>query len=58
MGKNRQGLKVTIKFVSDCFQGQVYIASLYVVLNIIAKRWPVIFFGYKLTCFLNIKVAY
>ena len=43
--------------MSDCFRGQAYIASLHIVLDVTAERWPVVFSGYKLTCFLDTKVA-
>ena len=41
----------------NCFQGQAYIASPHVVVDITAELWPVVFLGYELTCFLNTKVA-
>ena len=41
----------------DCFRGQAYIASPYIVLDVTAERWPVIFLGYELMCFLDTKVA-
>ena len=41
----------------DCFRGQAYIASLYIVLDVTVERWPVVFSGYELTCFLDTKVA-
>ena len=41
----------------DCFRGQAYIASPYIVLDVTAERWPVVFLGYELTCFLDTKVA-
>ena len=41
----------------DCFRGQAYIASPYIVLDVTAERWPVVFSGYELTCFLDTKVA-
>ena len=44
--------------MSDCFRGQAYIASLQIVLDVMAKHWLVIFLGYELICFLNTKVAY
>ena len=43
--------------MSDCFRGQAYIASLHIVLDVTAERWPVVFSGYELTCFLDTKVA-
>ena len=42
----------------DCFRGQAYIASPYLVLDITAEHWPVVFSGYELTCFLDTEVAY
>ena len=44
--------------MSDCFRGQVYIASPYIVLDVTVEYWPVVFLGYELACFLNTKVAY
>ena len=41
----------------NCFQGQTYVASSYIVLDVMAERWPVVFSGYELICFLDIKVA-
>ena len=41
----------------DCFRGQAYIASPYIVLDVTAERWPVVFSGYELTCFLDTEVA-
>ena len=41
----------------DCFRGQAYIASPYIVLDVTAERLPVVFLGYELMCFLDIKVA-
>ena len=43
--------------MSNCFQGHAYIASFYIGLNVMAKRWPVVFPSYKFKCFLDIKVA-
>ena len=43
--------------MADYFWGQAYNASFHVVLDVMAKWWLVIFLGYKLTYFLNIKVA-
>ena len=43
--------------MSDCFRGQAYIASLHIVLDVTAERWPVVFSGYKLTCFLDTEMA-
>ena len=43
--------------MSDCFRGQTYIASPYIVLDVTAERWPVVFSGYELTCFLDAEVA-
>ena len=43
--------------MSDCFRGQAYIASLHIVLDVTAERWPVVFSGYELTCFLDTEVA-
>ena len=57
VGRNRQGLWVIIELVLDCFEGQAYIASLYIVLNVMAKCWLVVFPGYKLTCCFDIKVV-
>ena len=42
----------------DCFRGQAYIASPYIVLDVTAERWLVVFSGYELTCFLDTEVAY
>ena len=44
--------------VLDCFQGQTYVASPYIVLDITAERWLVVFLGYELICFLDTEVAY
>ena len=44
--------------IKDCFQGQAYIISLCIVLDIMTKQRPVVFLGYELTCFLNTKVTY
>ena len=44
--------------MSDCFRGQTYIASPYIVLDVTAERLPVVFSGYELTCFLDAEVAY
>ena len=41
----------------DCFQGQAYIASPYIVLDVTAERWSVVFLSYELTCFLDTEVA-
>ena len=41
----------------DCFRGQAYIASPYIVLDITVEHWPIVFLGYELTCFLDTKVA-
>ena len=41
----------------DCFQGQAYIASLHIVLDVMAKCWLVVFPGYELMCFLDTEVA-
>ena len=43
--------------MADCFQGQTYVASPYIVLDVTAERWPVVFLGYELTYFLDTKVA-
>ena len=43
--------------MSDCFRGQTYIASPYIVVDVTAERWPVVFLGYKLTYFLDTEVA-
>ena len=43
--------------MSDCFRGQAYVASLYIVLDVTAERWPVVFSGYELTCFLDTEMA-
>ena len=41
----------------DSFWGQTYIASPYIVVDVTAERWPVVFSSYELTYFLNTKVA-
>ena len=41
----------------DYFRGQTYVASPYIVLNVTAERWEVVFLGYELTCFFDTKVA-
>ena len=41
----------------DCFRGQTYIASPYIVVDVTAERWPIVFSSYELTCFLDTKVA-
>ena len=46
-----------MELVSDCFRGQAYIVSPYIVLDIITERWPIVFSRYELTCFLDTKVA-
>lgn len=58
MGRHRQRLKVTVKLVSNGLQGQGYIASLYIILNIMAKYFPIILLGNKFFCFFDSKVAY
>ena len=42
----------------DYFQDQIYVESFYIVFNIIAKYWLVIFLGYKFSYFLDTKMAY
>ena len=39
------------------FQGQAYVASPYIVLNIMAEHWSIVFPDYELTYFLNIEVS-
>ena len=41
----------------DYFQGQTYVASLYIVFDVTAEHYPVVFLGYELTCFRDTKVA-
>ena len=48
---------VTIGLVPDCFRGQTYIASPYIVVNVTAERWPIVLSGYELTCFLDTEMA-
>ena len=43
--------------MSDCFWGQTYVASPYIILDITAECWLVEFSGYKLTYFLDTKIA-
>ena len=43
--------------MSDCFWGQAYIVSFHIVFDIMANHWLIVFLGYELTFFLNIKVA-
>ena len=41
----------------DYFWGQAYITSFYVVFNIIAERWPVIFLVNKFLCVFNFEMV-
>ena len=41
----------------NCFRGQAYIASLHIVFDVMAKGWPIVFLGYKLTYFFDIEVV-
>ena len=43
--------------MTDCFQGQTYVVSPYIVLDVTAKFWLVVFSGYELMCFLDTKVT-
>ena len=53
----KQQLKITVRLVTNCFEGKTNVASFYLGLNIVAEGWPVIFFDKKLTSFFNTKMA-
>ena len=43
--------------MSDCFRGQTYIASPYIIFDVTAERWLVVFLDYELTCCLDTEVV-
>lgn len=55
MDEYLQGLKITIKLMTNYFEGEINITALYVYLNVIVKNSLIIFLGSNFVSFLDIK---
>ena len=53
----KQELKINVGLVVDCFWGSTIFTAFYVVSNIVAKNWSIVFLAQKLKSLLNAKIA-
>ena len=53
----RQQLKIVIKLVTDCFQGQANVTAFHISTNVMSEGWLMTFSGQMFMSFLNIKIA-
>ena len=58
MGQYWQSLQITVKLMSNRFQGQTNVGAFDVGLNILSKARPIIFLVNKLPDFIDTKIAY